>query len=140
MTETSRSSQSRNHRRGVLDPRCWVAAGWALWSAAVLHRRLRRSPIEQVRVPTPPLVPRPRDRGAIHRALRTGRVPCLPTALIWQEWHGRLGRPRDVLVGVRRDDAGAVLAHAWLDGEDPRGDFTALHRHPWAGAATPERS
>ncbi|WP_166442260.1 nucleotidyltransferase family protein [Nakamurella flava] len=125
---------ARRRRSGLVDPRRWAAAGWALWSAAVLHRRLRRTPIDQVRVPTPPRPPRSQDRGAITRALRLGRVSCLPTALVWQEWHGRLGRPRDVVVGVRHDDGGAVRAHAWLDGQDARGDFTALHRHPWAGS------
>lgn len=123
----------RRTRSGLTDPRRWAAAGWAAWSAAALHRQLRNTPIAEVRVPASPLRPRSQDRGAIRRALRLGRVPCLPTALIWQEWHGRLGHPRDVHIGVRHDRGGRVRAHAWLDGEDPRGDFTTLHRHPWTG-------
>lgn len=128
---------ARPHRSGILDPQRWAAATWAVASAAVLHRRLRRAPLADVRVPPPRPTPRPQDRHAIARALHLARVPCLPTALIWQEWHGRLGRPRDVVVGVRRDDDGTVGAHAWLDGDDPQGDFTALHRHRWP---VPDRS
>lgn len=126
-----------SHRRGRdrLAPRRWAAAAWALWSAAVLYRRLRRQPLAEIRVPRPFLAARNRDRRAIRRALLIARVPCLPTALIWQEWRGRLGCAPDVVVGVRRDGGGTVRAHAWLDGEDPAGDFTPLHRRPWPGAA-----
>lgn len=130
-----RAGRPRLPLLGRLDPRRWAAAAWALWSAAVLYWRLRRQPLAEIRVPGPLLMVRNRDRGAIRRALLIARVPCLPTALIWQEWHGRLDCAPDVVVGVRRDGGGTVRAHAWLEGEDPDGDFTPLHRRPWPGAA-----
>jgi hypothetical protein len=43
---------------------------------------------------------------------------CLERALVLQAWIGGYTDPPDVIIGVRRR-AGAVEAHAWVDGADP---------------------
>jgi hypothetical protein len=49
--------------------------------------------------------------------------------LVLQAWHAAHERDRDVVVGVRHA-AGAVEAHAWLEGERNDGDFFELVRRP----------
>lgn len=65
--------------------------------------------------------------------LRYRRATCLERSIILQQWLDCLGQPHDVLIGVRSPDE-AVMAHAWLDHEDPL-DFLVVARIPSGGGS-----
>ncbi|MEZ4701067.1 MAG: lasso peptide biosynthesis B2 protein [Rhodothermales bacterium] len=56
---------------------------------------------------------------AVHAVGRRvlGDKPCLPEAMAVQWILRRHGDETTLRIGVRRDDAGALLAHAWLERE-----------------------
>ncbi|MGH2870777.1 MAG: lasso peptide biosynthesis B2 protein [Solirubrobacteraceae bacterium] len=60
--------------------------------------------------------------------LRYRRATCLERSIILQRWLMCIGQPHDVLIGVRSPEE-AVMAHAWLDHEDPL-DFLVVARIP----------
>ena len=103
--------------------------GWAVRAWWRVHRGIRIGPLAQVVVPAPPARAPGRGRGAVLCALRLLRASCLERALVLQRWDAAGHRPRDVVVGVCLT-GDRMRAHAWLDGEDPRGDFVEIHRRP----------
>ncbi len=52
-------------------------------------------------------------RAAARRLL--GERPCLPQALAVRYWLKRSGRESVLRLGVTKDDAGRLKAHAWLE-------------------------
>ena len=92
----------------------------ALWAGITLHRArrgLRRQPLREVRLKSPPPLPAAAVRG-VTTVLRRRRASCLERSLVLQRWHSAHGEPHDIVIGV----TGPIdfLAHAWLDGElDP---------------------
>lgn len=113
--------------RAVVSPTDrWRAATWATRSWRHVHRGLRTGPPELLRVPAPPT---PKARGVVLVVLRLVRASCLERSLVLQRFDAADGRRRDVVVGVTRR-GGHTRAHAWLDGEDPQGDFLPIHRYP----------
>lgn len=109
------------HRAGAVG---WAGRAW--WR---VHREIRIRPLAQVVVPAPPTGEPGRGRRSVQVAVRLLRASCLERALVLQRWDEAGNRPRDVVVGVCLD-GGRMRAHAWLDGEDPRGDFVEIHRRP----------
>jgi hypothetical protein len=88
------------------------AAAWSLYALALARRQLRRSGLQELRLPAPPLVPDEAFRGV--RAILRGRPSsCLERAFVLQRWHAAHGRPQDVVIGVAKDN-GQFRAHAWL--------------------------
>jgi hypothetical protein len=88
------------------------AAVWSLYALGMARRQLRRSGLQELRLPAPPLVPDEAFRGV--RAILGGRPSsCLERAFVLQRWHAAHGRPQDVVIGVAKDN-GEFRAHAWL--------------------------
>jgi hypothetical protein len=87
-------------------------------------------------VPDPPKLPRSAGIGV--EAVLSRTVPtCLERALVAQRWLAAHGEPRDVVIGVMTgrigdvaDAHGGVVAHAWLDGEEPESAaaYSEMHR------------
>ncbi len=103
-------------RRTLADVR---AAVWSLQALGLARRQLRRNGLEELRLPAPPLVSDDALRGV--RAILRGRPSsCLERAFVLQRWHAAHGRPRDVVIGVAKDN-GKFRAHAWLDGDSEGG-------------------
>lgn len=105
------------------------AAGWsgrAWWQA---RRQLRRRRLVDIAVRTPPPHPSGHGRGSVLATLALLRASCLERAVVLQRWDAADGRRRDLLIGVTRA-GGRTRGHAWLEGEDPRGAFTVIHRRP----------
>jgi hypothetical protein len=101
--------------------------------------------------PTPPVLPAPLARrlwavNAVGRRLFSNG-PCLPQALVAHVYLRRAGLPADLRIGTRKDAAGAVEAHAWvessghvlmgdlpdLDSYTPLAPGASLHRPRSAG-------
>jgi hypothetical protein len=70
--------------------------------------------------------------GLVTARLAMQHATCLERSLIMQRWLMAIGRPHDVLIGVRSPRE-TTVAHAWLDHEDSRGHHV-LMRLPPAGA------
>ena len=102
-------------------------AGWATRAWWRVHREIRTRPLADVVVPAPPAGRPGRGRGSVQFTVRLLGSSCLERALVLQRWEEAGSRPRDVVVGVCLVDD-RMQAHAWLDGEDPRGDFVEIHR------------
>ena len=102
-------------------------AGWATRAWWRVHREIRTRPLADVVVPAPPTGRPGRGRGSVQFTVRLLGSSCLERALVLQRWEEAGSRPRDVVVGVCLVDD-RMRAHAWLDGEDPRGDFVEIHR------------
>lgn len=121
-----RARADRFHERWLRRAR---AAGWAGRAWRRVRRELRHRRLADVVLPVPPPHGPARGRGSVRAVLRLVRASCLEDALVLQRWDAAGGRPRDVVVGVSRS-GGCTSAHAWLDGDDPRGDFVEIHRLP----------
>ena len=111
------------------------AAAWTVRALTSARRQLRRRDIRDLRVPPPPPVGPAAARG-VGAILRRNPGTCLTRASVRQAWHAAQGHPRDIVIGVKRED-GDFRAHAWLDGdpEDTSDEFQELTRQ----AAPPSR-
>ena len=63
--------------------------------------------------------------------LRRRRATCLERSLILQRWLMTIGQPHDVLIGVEAPGE-TMVAHAWLDHEDPQGFHVLLRIDPFS--------
>lgn len=108
-------------------PSALRATWWGFKAGHVVKRNLRDDGIE-TDVPPSPVLP-DRERPAVARGLHLAGATCLVRSIVLQAWDADHGRPRDLIVGVGRQD-GSVTAHAWLDGEEPQHDvvFAELTR------------
>jgi len=119
------------NRRMIVVLRCriWpaVAPPGLVWADEALRYLRRTLPARGIdtEIPAPPRA-RQRLSAVIARWLEWRGATCLERSLILQRWLLEAGRPHDLLIGVRRL-GDAVIAHAWLDHEDPRG-YTELVR------------
>ena len=118
----------------MVDPRAVklarrVTPGAILWAEDSLFGLRRKLPTAGLKIK---LSPPPRARGwmtpGVERWLSYRRATCLERSLVMQRWLAALEEPRDLLIGVGASTttgvaagAGTVIAHAWLDGEDPQG-------------------
>jgi hypothetical protein len=118
-----------------LRPTVILAAWWA-WRAV----RSTRSGLKVVgvsaSVPDPPKLPRSAGIG-VEAVLSRTLPTCLERALVAQRWLAAHGDSRDVVIGVMTGGTGAVadahggvVAHAWLDGEEPESAavYSEMHR------------
>ena len=105
------------------------AALWALRATAVVHRELKRTPVDEIELPPVPVLP-PRAGAGVDAVLRRTRRTCLERALVRQRWLAAQGTSRDLVIGVK--SGLPFVAHAWLDGDPPTtsAGFAELSRHP----------
>ena len=111
-----------------MSPRNSAAAiRWA-WSASRrLRHSLRTDGIDALgSVPPAPAIAR-EHRPTVLLVLRVGGASCLVRSAVLQRWDADHGRPRELVIGVARDDED-VTAHAWLAGEGHSGPYVELHR------------
>jgi len=83
------------------------------------------------RLPDPPYAA-PWLTGFIAVRLAMLHATCLERSVIMQRWLMAIGRPHDLLIGVKSPRE-TTIAHAWLDHEDSRGHHV-LMRLPPSGA------
>jgi hypothetical protein len=89
---------------------------WTISQVRSIRRKVH-SKGAAARVPFP-TVTGPRGWWGVRAAIALLKPTCLERALVLQAWIGGYADPPDVVIGVRRR-AGAVEAHAWVDGADP---------------------
>jgi hypothetical protein len=82
----------------------------------------------RLRVPDPPYAA-PWLTGLIAARLAMLHATCLERSLIMQRWMMAIGRPHDVLIGVKSPRE-TTIAHAWLDHEDSQGHHVLLRLPP----------
>jgi hypothetical protein len=116
----------------VLRRRLWpvIAPAGLTWADDSLRHLRRTLPVDGVeaRLGIPPRSRLPLD-AILPRWLEWRGATCLERSLILQRWLLEVGRPHDLLIGVQRR-GGSVIAHAWLDHEDPRGYAELLRLQP----------
>jgi len=115
-------------RRFVSSPRDSATVVHWTWSAARdLRRSLRSDGIQALGSVTPaPTVSRD-HRPTVSVVLRAAGASCLVRSAVLQRWDADHGRPRELVIGVAREDED-VTAHAWLAGERHSGAYVELHR------------
>jgi Transglutaminase-like superfamily len=74
--------------------------------------------------------------GLITARLAMLHATCLERSLIMQRWLMAIGRPRDVLIGVKSPRE-TTIAHAWLDHEDSRGHHVLMRLPPGGSHGRP---
>lgn len=128
------------HALGGVRP--WLGPLWSRFRPAVF-RWLDASIVEvrtslrtegigaQARLLDPPYAT-PWLTGLVAARLAMLHATCLERSLIMQRWLMAIGRPHDVLIGVKAPRE-TTIAHAWLDHEDSRGHHV-LMRVPPSGA------
>jgi hypothetical protein len=105
----------------------WLDAG-----LADVRTGLRTEGIDaRTRLPDPPYATRWLT-GLVVARLAMLHATCLERSLIMQRWLMAIGRPHDLLIGVKSPRE-TTIAHAWLDHEDSRGHHV-LMRLPPTGA------
>jgi hypothetical protein len=116
----------------LLRTRLWpaIAPAGLMWADDSLRYLRRALPAEGVatQLSQPPRSRLPLAR-VMGRWLQWRRATCLERSLILQRWLLEAGCPHDMLIGVQRLD-GNVIAHAWLDHEDPQGYAELLRLQP----------
>ncbi len=73
--------------------------------------------------------------GLVDVRLAMLHATCLERSLIMQRWLMAIGRPHDVLIGVKSPRE-TVIAHAWLDHEDSRGHHVLTRLPPTRASRT----
>ncbi len=107
-----------------------LVPGSLRWADTVLLKLRRELPATGLRTTvTPPPNPRPILSKPLKLWLSLRGATCLERSLILQRWFLSLGRPHDVLIGVGSVTENLV-AHAWLDNEDPRGHAVVTRVSP----------
>jgi len=110
------ASPRSRHGRLASIARASAAVAWAERSLRAARRALPTQGLG-VRI-DPPARAFHRLTPIVERWLHWRDATCLERALLLQAWYVALGQPHDVLIGVA-DVTDQVLAHAWLDHEDP---------------------
>jgi hypothetical protein len=103
------------------------AAWWTLRALRTVRRRLRGTPLRDVRVPAPPTLPLKAERGVMMLLARQPHT-CLERAFVLQRWLVSQGEEHDVVIGVTGPSD--FRAHAWVDGEQVPDGFHELTRIP----------
>lgn len=124
-------------RRGLRQLARRLAPGNLLWVDSALDQLRRELPADGLRVRLPDA---PGASGSLTGVaelwLRARRATCLERALVMQGWLLALGEPHLVLIGVAPESArqfpraARVMAHAWLDNEDPQGHEVVTQVEP----------
>lgn len=113
-----------------LKPETLRAALWAVLASRQARKALRAGVSRPSIRPCPDL-PRSAFRG-VTGAMRRLSPTCLERSLVVQAWMAAHGDERDVVIGLPRENFGAVPAHAWVDGTDhfSAATYLELHRVP----------
>lgn len=128
---------TRSRRRGLRQFACRLAPRGLFWVDSALDQLRRELPEHGLRVRLPHA---PGASGSLTGMaelwLRARRATCLERALVMQGWLLALGEPHRVLIGVAPESArqfpraARVMAHAWLDNEDPQGHEVVTRVEP----------
>ncbi|RLV47494.1 lasso peptide biosynthesis B2 protein [Nocardioides mangrovicus] len=113
-------------------PVVMAAAVWTWLAIAITRRRLRRVGFAAA-VPAPPALLPWSSRRGVYGVLSRLSPTCLERSYVLQRWLSAHGVDFEVVVGVRRDEAGAIAAHAWIEElttARERGRYTEIHRVP----------
>ena len=116
--------------RRLADPGCWRGAFWARRAVRQARRDLRRDGVNDLEIAPPWGLPESAEYG-VHAVLRRLPATCLERAVVLQRWRLARGDAREIVIGVNRT-ADAIVAHAWLEGENDRASasFEELMRVP----------
>jgi hypothetical protein len=100
-----------------------------VWAWRALSRLRLEMPTlgVEVLVKAPPVRKSRRSGAALLCVLRLRRATCLEQSLLRQRWLRQLGVERELVIGVRREEA-QFGAHAWLDGDNDADGFFELCR------------
>jgi hypothetical protein len=114
-------------RLGALTPANAIGAAWAWHAASRARRQLRRGGLRAVSLPKPPRLGAWRG---VRVVLNRRKLTCVERSAVRQRWLTARGSPRDLIVGVDKQDDDFVM-HAWLEGdaEERNTTFTHLLRH-----------
>ena len=93
----------------------WRGAFWARRAVLQARRQLQNGHLADLAVEPPYRLPRAAEHG-VHAVLRRLPATCLERAVVLQRWRIAQGDPREIVIGVNREDD-EFRAHAWVDGE-----------------------
>jgi hypothetical protein len=99
----------------LTDAGAWRGALWAQRAVRQARRQLREGHLKDISVAPPYRLPPSADYG-VHAVLRRLPSTCLERAVVLQRWRIAQGDPREIVIGVLRDNDD-FKAHAWVDGE-----------------------
>ena len=99
----------------LTDPGAWRGVVWAGRAVRQTRRQLQERSISELSVAPPVGLPPTADAG-IHAVLRRLPSTCLERAVVLQRWRTAQGDPREIVIGVMRDED-EFKAHAWVEGE-----------------------
>ena len=99
----------------LTDPGAWRGVVWAGRAVRQARRELRERSLDEVSFEPPMGLPPTADAG-IHAVLRRLPSTCLERAVVLQRWRTAQGDPREIVIGVMRDED-EFKAHAWVEGE-----------------------
>ena len=118
----------------LTDAGAWRGALWARRAVRDARRQLRDGNLKDLSVAPPYGLPPSADYG-VHAVLRRLPSTCLERAVVLQRWRIAQGDPREIVIGVLREED-EFKAHAWVEGEDDQlaPAFEELMRVPAAPA------
>ena len=99
----------------LTDAGAWRGALWARRAVRDARRQLRDGNLKDLSVAPPYRLPPSADYG-VHAVLRRLPSTCLERAVVLQRWRTAQGDPREIVIGVLRDED-EFKAHAWVEGE-----------------------
>jgi Transglutaminase-like superfamily len=102
---------------------------WLDTGLADVRASLRTDGIDARSRLTDPPYARPWLTGLMGARLAMQGATCLERSLIMQRWWMAMGRPHDLLIGVKSPRE-TTIAHAWLDDEDSRGHHVIMRLPP----------
>jgi hypothetical protein len=122
----------------LTDPGAWRGALWARRAVRDARRQLRDGHLKDISVEPPYRLPPSAEYG-VHAVLRRLPSTCLERAVVLQRWRIAQGDPREIVIGVNRED-NEFHAHAWVEGEGDRlaSAFEELLRVPAESARWPQ--
>lgn len=96
----------------------------AVWAIRACRRIHSGPDARGLRAPRLPRVPQvgPDARRGIDHVLWLRGERCLVSASVGQAWLAAHDDPRDVVIGVALEGPGELRSHAWLSGEDEKGE------------------
>jgi len=102
---------------------------WAWHQSRRLRTSLHVDGIEAIDAIAPSPAVSSRHRSTVAGVVTVTGATCLVRSALLQRWDADHGVARPLVVGVARDAASKVSAHAWLEGE-PHAEFEELLRRP----------
>jgi len=99
----------------LTDAGAWRGALWAQRAVRETRRQLRDGHLKDISLGPPYRLPPSAEYG-VHAVLRRLPSTCLERAVVLQRWRIAQGDPREIVIGVLREQD-EFKAHAWVEGE-----------------------